>query len=346
MYSYIYLSLIILGLFSIFENIKGGQKLSFIKLNFILLLTSITLACSVDFLNEIGYELSLFGSIFRVTTTILIINVFQLMANKKLSKIVIIIEILVFIIYFISILNGYRFADVVGGNYNIDQSVISAINAYVINPLFIASMSYCLYKILKSTDENNLYQRKIKKWSILLSLLNISIFFTVVITFILYTFDITFKHLESRRFFIIYRLILILFIFFRPKFIDEMDFSFKKLAPLARNSKISLQNFEFLFYINQYFLKSDANLEDFALLLNHSKTEVSDFIKNQTNDSFVELVSKNRINYFKELLRTKQHESFTIEALSEMSGFNNRQSMYNAFNKYEGCSPSEYISNM
>ena len=190
MYSYIYLSLIILGLFSIFENIKGGQKLSFIKLNFILLLTSITLACSVDFLNEIGYELSLFGSIFRVTTTILIINVFQLMANKKLSKIVIIIEILVFIIYFISILNGYRFADVVGGNYNIDQSVISAINAYVINPLFIASMSYCLYKILKSTDENNLYQRKIKKWSILLSLLNISIFFTVVITFILYTFDI------------------------------------------------------------------------------------------------------------------------------------------------------------
>ena len=152
--------------------------------------------------------------------------------------------------------------------------------------------------------------------------------------------------MESRRFFIIYRLILILFIFFRPKFIDEMDFSFKKLAPRARNSKISLQNFEFLFYINQYFLKSDANLEDFALLLNHSKTEVSDFIKNQTNDSFVELVSKNRINYFKELLITKQHESFTIEALSEMSGFNNRQSMYNAFNKYEGCSPSEYISNM
>ena len=99
MYSYIYLSLIILGLFSIFENIKGGQKLSFIKLNFILLLTSITLACSVDFLNEIGYELSLFGSIFRVTTTILIINVFQLMANKKLSKIIIIIDILVFIIY-------------------------------------------------------------------------------------------------------------------------------------------------------------------------------------------------------------------------------------------------------
>lgn len=346
MYSYIYLSLIILGLFSIFENIKGGQKLSFIKLNFILLLTSITLACSIDFLNEIGYELSLFGSIFRVTTTISIINVFQLMANKKLSKMIILIEILVFIIYFISILNGYRFAVITGGNFTFDQSIISVINIFVINPLFIASMSFCLFKILKTTDENNLYQRKIKKWSILLFILTIGVFLTLLITLIFYTFNIRFMHLDSRRFHNFYRLILILFIFIRPKFIDEMDISSIKVAPLARNSKISIQNFEFLFYINQYYLKSDANLEDFAMLLNHSKAEVSDFLKNQTNDSFVELVSKNRIKYFKELLKTKQYESFTIEALSEMSGFNNRQSMYNAFNKYEGCSPSEYISNL
>jgi YesN/AraC family two-component response regulator len=87
-------------------------------------------------------------------------------------------------------------------------------------------------------------------------------------------------------------------------------------------------------------------LEDFALLLNHSKTEVAEFIKKQTDDSFIELINKNRISYFKELLKTKRHESFTIEALSEMSGFNNRQAMYVAFKKYEGCTPSDYIDNL
>ena len=81
-------------------------------------------------------------------------------------------------------------------------------------------------------------------------------------------------------------------------------------------------------------------------MLNHTKSEVTEYIKIQTTDSFNELVNKNRINYFKEMLKTRQHESFTIEALSEMSGFNNRQSMYNAFNKYEGCSPSEYINSL
>jgi len=80
--------------------------------------------------------------------------------------------------------------------------------------------------------------------------------------------------------------------------------------------------------------------------MNHTKGEVSEFIKSQFKDSFQELLNRNRVTYFKELLKSRQHESFTIEALSEMSGFNNRQSMYNAFKKYEGCSPSEYITNL
>ena len=109
-------------------------------------------------------------------------------------------------------------------------------------------------------------------------------------------------------------------------------------------NSLSLSNFEFLFYGNQYFLHSEANLDDFSLKLNHSKTEVSNFIKTQMGDSFIELLNKNRINYFKELLKSKHHETFTIEALSQMSGFNNRQSMYNSFKKYEGCSPSDYIN--
>jgi YesN/AraC family two-component response regulator len=138
-------------------------------------------------------------------------------------------------------------------------------------------------------------------------------------------------------------MLFILFIFFRPKFIDEYSFSFVHKNKLIKQ-KIAAENFDFLFYGNHYYLNSDANLDDFSLKLNHNKLEVLAFLKTNTNDSFTGLLNLNRIKYFKELLKSNKQELFTIEALSEMAGFNNRQSMYNAFKKLEGCSPSDYIN--
>jgi YesN/AraC family two-component response regulator len=149
--------------------------------------------------------------------------------------------------------------------------------------------------------------------------------------------------LDTRIITICYRILFILFIFFRPKFIDEYSFSIINNFKLIKQ-KISVENFDFLFYGNHYYLNLEANLDDFALKLNHSKLEVLAFLKINTNDSFIKLLNRNRIKYFKELLKSNMQESFTIEALSEMAGFSNRQSMYNAFKKLEGCSPSDYIN--
>jgi AraC-like DNA-binding protein len=346
MYSYLYLSLLILGLFTIFENLKGGQKMSLMKLNFILLLVSTSLASALDFSNEIGYNLDFYGAILRVISTILIFNLFHLVSYNKLTKTFIILEFAIFIIYLIAILGGYRFMVVHEGRYLYEINSFSIFNTLIVNPLFIISMAYNLFKVVKSSDNNNLYQVKIKRWIILLFIFFTIVFLTVFLTSFLYLKQIIIKQFDTRWLYITYRFVLILFIFLRPRFIDEVGVSFIKFSPMVKKGQISVQNFEFLFYINQYFIKNDANLEDFASILNHNKAEVSDFIKKQTGYNFSELINKNRITYFKELLRTKQHESFKIEALSEMSGFNNRQSMYNAFNKYEGCSPSEFINNL
>lgn len=87
-------------------------------------------------------------------------------------------------------------------------------------------------------------------------------------------------------------------------------------------------------------------MEDFALKLNHSKEDVLEFLKTQLDQSFAELLNQNRVDYLKQLLRSKKYESFTIEALSEMSGFGSRRSMYNYFNKYVGMTPSEFINSL
>ena len=345
MYSYIYLSLIILGLFLIVENLKGGQKLSLLKLHFVIVLSTTTIISTIDFANNIGYNLQFYETILRVINTVLIVNVFQIVANNKLPKSLIILELSIISLFFVGIFYGYRFAYFQEGYFHYKVLTFSILNIFVINPLIMLFMGLNLFKIIKRTDLNNLYQRKIRTWAILLFMLFILMLLSTIVTFALYLSQITLNKFDSRIIFISYRFILFLFIFLRPKFLDDIGLRYTKISPFVKG-QISIQNFEFLFYHNHYFLRPDANLEDFALNLNHTKTEVLDFVKNQTNDSFIELVNKNRITYFKNLLKTKQHESFTIEALSEMSGFNNRQSMYNSFKKYEGCSPSEYINNI
>lgn len=346
MYSYIFFGLFILGIFSILENIKGNQKISLVKLNFLLFLISSTVISFLEFLFELGFDVTLYSSIVRLFSTIYIINIFYVVANNKVPKLVLYSEILYFFIYFIAILNGFRFLTIHDGKYDPFMSIFIKFNYLVTNPLALLSMFFNIQKIYQRTNNANHYQLKIKKWALFLLLLFLIMFLSGTIPMILYFSDVPINFIDTRRIRAIFRFVLILFILFRPKFIDEAGLAFGLDHIKNPVGQISLQNFEFLFYGNQYFLQSDANLENFALRLNHTKSEVSDFIKKQTSDSFTELVNKNRINYFKEMLKSKQHESFTIEALSEMSGFNNRQSMYNAFKKYEGCSPSEYINNL
>ena len=346
MYSYIFFGLFVLGLFSIIENIKENQKISSIKLNFLLFLISSTVISFLEFLFEIGIDLTLYSAIFRLFSTIYIINIFYVVANNKVPKIVLFIEAFFFIIYFIAILNGFRFLSIHEGKFYTLTNIFIKFNYFVTNPLALITMCYNIIKIQKKSDNTNKYQLRVKKWSIFLLLLFVTMFVSVTIPIALFYSHVSINFIDTRGIRAIYRLILILFILFRPKFIDEAGFTFSINHIKKTNDKVSLQNFEFLFYGNQYFLQPEANLENFALRLNYTKSEVSDFLKKQTGDSFIELVNKNRIAYFKELLKSKQHESFTIEALSEMAGFNNRQSMYNAFNKYEGCSPSEYINNL
>jgi YesN/AraC family two-component response regulator len=112
---------------------------------------------------------------------------------------------------------------------------------------------------------------------------------------------------------------------------------------LTKNKGLAFQDFEFIFYSNHYYLQPDANIDDLALKLNVSKNELCIFLRDELEENFTELLNKNRVEYLKELLKAKKYESFTIEALSEMAGFNNRRTMYNAFNKHIGMTPTEYI---
>ncbi len=346
MYSYIFFALFIVVIFSMIENLKGRQKISFFKLNIQILLFFIGAGAFLFFLDELGFKVMPLINIIRILGTLSLVNIFYIIANNKISKNLVYIEVLLIIIYSFMMFKGFSFMMIKNGSMTVHFDIFQKFQILFINLLMLGFMFYNVSKIYIHTDKQNLYSIKIRNWSFFLLLLVVSIILIGIGIFFLHKHYIIGFKPDTRPLYIIIYSILLVFVLFRPRFIDEADFSYSlnKLIP-AQNS-MNAQNFEFLFYTNHYYLQSEANLEDFALKLNCSKIEVLDYLKSQTTDSFTELLNRNRIKYFKDLLKSKKQDSFTIEALSEMSGFNNRQSMYNAFKKYEGCSPSEFIYNL
>ena len=344
MYSNLAFAISLLGIFSIFELLKGNQKISLIKYHFIARLILLSAGSFFDYLELTGYEIPYYREVFKLITAVLFVNMLFLIVVKKLPKLVIGIEIFFTLYFILQFANGFHLPSIKDG---VLQNKSSLYQTIFIGTYIFLALSATIYNGLQlfrnKIFTTNLYESKIKRWVIsyiigllVLFLINISLLISLSKqTYVLYNDTI----INS----FIHRFLFILFILFRPKFLDDDKYSSTFNQVLARTKGLAFKDFEFLFYSNHYYLQPEANIEDLALKLNVTKNELSIFLRDEIEENFTDLLNKNRVEYLKELLKAKKYESFTIEALSEMAGFNNRRTMYNAFNKHIGMTPTEYI---
>jgi len=346
MYSQLAFGLILLGIFSILENIKNVQKFSLLGYLMVLVLCFLTLASCLDFFSEYGYQLKIYKDIVRFISTLLVLNLFFIIFAKKIPKLVLGLEVFFILFFIIQFINGYQFpeykAAVLKNQLTEFHQFFYALYSFTI----MLSIFYIGFNLFKQKPTENLYDAKIRKWFSIIIYCTIFLVVLHALFYILYLKGILLYYFDSRITVFSIRLMILLFILYRPKFLDDgrEDNSFNRL--LVKNKGILFKDFEFLFYFNHYYLNPKASLDDFALKLNRSKEEVLDFLKNEMDENFSDLLNQNRIEYLKELLRAKKYESFTIEALSEMSGFGTRRTMYSAFNKFVGMTPSDYINTL
>jgi len=346
MYATFAFAISMLGVFSIFENIKGNQKFSVLKYYMLLTIICLTVSSFLDFLDLSNYHIPFYKEIVRITGGILLINMLYLIVVKKIPKFVIILELLYTLFFIVEVFLGFKFPlikdEKIIHNLNLMHKVFYALTFLVIS----YSIAYCAIRLFKIRHSQNLYDRKIINWvaGILISLILIIIINVTLIILSINGVDTSYDSSIITLFII--RTCVLIFILFRPRFLDDDSIAVSFNDLFLKKNAISFEDFEFLFYKNHYYLSIEANIDDFALKLNHSKEEVLQFISSQLDQSFAELLNQNRVEYLKQLLRSKKYESFTIEALSEMSGFGSRRSMYNYFNKYVGMTPSEFINSI
>jgi AraC-like DNA-binding protein len=107
------------------------------------------------------------------------------------------------------------------------------------------------------------------------------------------------------------------------------------------------ENFYIPFFINHYYLKEDATLDQFCSQNNIKSTDLlQDQILKKYNMTFSNLVNKNRVEYFIELATSPKYAQYTIDALAKSAGFNSRHHLYKPFRKFHGGTPSDFISSI
>jgi AraC-like DNA-binding protein len=310
------------------------------------LLVILTISSALDFLDLSGYLVPYYKEVTKFFATGLMINLFYVLVFRKIPRIVILLESVLVFSFIIMFIYGYQFPLVVNNKLLYAQSSYHKIFFIFCFIFTVGSVLFNIVKLFTRKSNNNLYEIKIKKWigALLLAILVLILFNVYFFVLFLKGNTLLYNNLYITLFTM--RFYLIVFILFRPKFLDDDKLSISFNEILVNPKNLSFQKFEFIFYSNHYYLQPDANIDDLALKLNVSKNELSNFLRDELEENFTELLNKNRVEYLKELLKAKKYESFTIEALSEMAGFNNRRTMYNAFNKYVGQTPTDFIQSL
>ena len=94
----------------------------------------------------------------------------------------------------------------------------------------------------------------------------------------------------------------------------------------------------------QPYLDPDISLAKLNNLV-HTKPEIlSEVLNSVLKQSFFDYINKQRIEEFKIQCLNKNNKHLSIMGIASECGFNSKAAFYRAFNKFEGTSPTAYIS--
>jgi AraC-like DNA-binding protein len=91
------------------------------------------------------------------------------------------------------------------------------------------------------------------------------------------------------------------------------------------------------------FLQPNLTISEVAVATGIPVRELSYLINSYYKKRFSDYLNEMRITHFLTQVDTSSLDSFTIESIALSAGFSSRSSFYRAFNRFYGCTPSEYL---
>lgn len=206
--------------------------------------------------------------------------------------------------------------------------------------LVLANIIYICYRILFNSTNENIYFDKIKLWTRtlfiywgILSIIFLFLHFFKLPDYIFYT-------LSFNTF-----IVLQLFVFYRPTFLNRSSLKISFGKSFNKDVTYAISELDFIneFYTKLYFINQEASLENLATILNISSNDLYKFIYYKYSMTFNDLVNKNRVDYFIDIIHNSKYLNYTIDALAKEAGFSSRQHLYKPFKKFHGGNPSDIM---
>ncbi len=222
---------------------------------------------------------------------------------------------------------------------NFSYPIYFKIFRVLIHISFFSMMIYFWYNLTFKFKHKNIYFNKIRRWSAFVVAFNIiSLIFNIT-----YPAYIT-KPIVAHSLGIYIDFNILLLVFYRPGFLNRSALKIAFGSKFNQNTEFINEN-EFImeFFNKLYFINSDASLENLAKKLQVNSNDLYRFVYNKYSMSFNDLINKNRVDYFIDIIHNNQYKNYTIDALAKEVGFSSRQHLYKPFKKFHGGNPSDII---
>ncbi len=322
-----------------------------LKLCFLILTLSITFTSFVYSQNAHPIYFYLYVILIKALVASAFLNMFSILYFPKFKTLVFTLSFLLFGFTLFSLYFNFNFnTDYVnqlkGQTIVIvrDEGFKVPIILKIIRVLLIASfliiMIYFLYMITLKFSHNNIYFEKIKRWTLFIFGLSLS-FLVLYLPIPIFRSNELVGHSISIY---IYMYILLL-VFYRPAFLNRSALKISLGDSFNKEADFALSELDFIneFYTKLYFTNNDASLDHLAKILKIGSNDLYKFVYYKYSMTFNDLVNKNRVDYFIDIIHNPKYLNYTIDALAKEVGFSSRQHLYKPFKKFHGGNPSDIV---
>lgn len=116
-----------------------------------------------------------------------------------------------------------------------------------------------------------------------------------------------------------------------------------EVAPAELKEAALTQQLMVMLEKDRIFLDDMVNVNVVAQRLNTNRNVISRIVNTRFHKNFAALMNEYRIREAIRLLNEEQNRKYTMQAISEMCGYKNRQVFYVAFKKETGVTPTEFL---
>jgi AraC-like DNA-binding protein len=119
-----------------------------------------------------------------------------------------------------------------------------------------------------------------------------------------------------------------------------------KVPFILENYSKEIKLLEKYFHTQKTYLQPNLAISQVAVETKIPNRDLSYIINNYYQKRFNDYLNEMRLQHFISKIDTDTLDSLTIEAIALDSGFSSKSSFYRAFNRFYGCTPSEYLGTL